>query len=297
VEGEPRFTVVVPTRDRPRSLASCLAALERQDANGSFEILVIDDGSTDAALVATMVEASPRATLVRTDPGGSIAARNRGVREARSPLIMFLDDDCEPHPSWARLLLARLGDAHAAAGRCVNADPGDVFGSATQVILDYLTLRSVTGEGWTRFAPTYNLACRRDLMLDLPFDARYVNSGADRDWCARLVRDGRQIALEQRALGFWRKHRAYGAGSARFHSRNDIGLERPAFYVGLLREGFRRGLRVGLAVCLAQLATAIGYASVVLTGRRNRAALEPEGDADGRGDVGYARPPRRRARA
>jgi glycosyltransferase involved in cell wall biosynthesis len=270
VPNDLRFSVVVPTRDRPGPLARCLAAVGRQEVEGDFEVVVVDDGSRSPEDVAAVVGSNRPARLVRTLPGGSARARNRGAREARAPVVLLLDDDCEPRPTWAARLLAAVDDgAPVAAGRCVTADPADALADATQTILDYLTLSSLRPDGTTSFAPTYNLACRRDVVLSVPFDERYVNQGADRDWCARLLQSGLSIAFEELAVvehrpsldlrGFWRKHRAYGGGSARFHRRHGTGLEGPGFYARLLVAGFRRGPRTGLAVFVAQVATAIGF--------------------------------------
>lgn len=274
-----RFSVVVPTRDRPGPLARCLEALERQDVEGEFEVIVVDDGSHVAEDVAAVVGSNCRTRLVRTPPGGSAQARNRGVREARAPVVLLLDDDCEPRPNWATTLTESVENGGpAAAGRCVNPRPADALADATQTILDHVTLESLGPAGTTSFAPTYNFGCRRELLLDLPFDESYVNHGADRDWCARLAKRALSIEYRPDAVAdhyqtldlrsFWRKHRGYGHGSARFHRRLSVGLERPAFYAGLVRAGFKRGAGTGLAVCLAQLATAVGFAQQRLFSRR-----------------------------
>jgi mycofactocin glycosyltransferase len=269
VPSKPEFTVVIPTKDRAAPLARCLDALERQEGCPEFEIVVVDDGSSAAHEVAAAVAASPRARLVRTPPSGSAPARNRGIREGRTPTILLLDDDCEPVPHWAAALLRTLdAGADVAAGVCVSPDPTDPYSEATQTVLDYITLQTRQPDGAVRFAPTYNLGCRRELLLDEPFDEAFANSGADREWCARLVRHGYTVMLDADAVivhrqsldlaGFWRKHLEYGEGSAHFRRREGLSLERPAFYLGLVRAGFGKSLGVGLAVCLAQLATAVG---------------------------------------
>jgi mycofactocin glycosyltransferase len=276
----PRFTVVVPTRDRPRALARCLAALGQQKGCGDFEIVVVDDGSNEADEVAGAVVQNCLARLIRTAQAGSSPARNRGVRAARSPIILLVDDDCEPRGGWAAALLARLEQgADVAAGLCVNGNSSDAFGEATQTVLDHLTLQSRRPAGEVGFAPTYNLACRRSVLLEVPFDESYGNSGADRDWCARLAQRGYAIVLDPGAVvdhrqlldlrRFWSKHHWYGRGSARFHRMQGVQLERPRFYLRLLRAGFQRGPKVGAAVCLAQLATAAGFATEALLLRRS----------------------------
>jgi GT2 family glycosyltransferase len=279
VADDLRFTVVVPTRDRPRSLSRCLAALEQQKECGAFEIIVVDDGSSGADDVDLVAAQSRRARVVRTARTGSASARNRGARDASAPIVLLLDDDCEPRPGWAAALLAAVEDgADVAAGRCVNVDSSDAFSEATQTVLDYLTRHSSNSVASVGFAPTYNLACARDVLLAVPFDEGYIHSGADRDWCRRLAQRGYSIALASDAvidhrqvldLGrFWQKHHSYGCGSARFHRKHGVGLERPGFYAGLVRAGFQSGIRVGLAVCLAQLATATGSATELLSRRR-----------------------------
>lgn len=267
------FTVVIPTRDRPRSLELCLDALERQQGCDDFEIVVVDDGSRRRSEVAAVVAASPHARLVRTEPTGSAAARNVGAGEAATSIVLLLDDDCLPSPGWAALLVRSLDNgAMVAAGRGVNSSSRDVFGEATQVVLDYLTDAGADHEGSTSFAPTYNLACRRELLLEVPFEEWYENAGADRDWCAQLAARGLRIAVAEGALvthrqqldlrSFLHKHYRYGNGSRRFRARHHLRLEPPRFYAGLIRSGFRRSFRVGLAVCLAQAATGVGFAAV-----------------------------------
>jgi hypothetical protein len=154
-----------------------------------------------------------------------------------------------------------------------------VFGEATQVVLDYLTSAATNHDGTTSFAPTYNLACRRELLLEEPFEEWYENAGADRDWCARLEARGLRIATVEEAVvthrqlldvgSFVRKHYHYGRGSRRYRRRHHLGLERPGFYAGLVQSGFSRGARVGLSICAAQVATAAGYAAASLS-RRGR---------------------------
>jgi glycosyltransferase involved in cell wall biosynthesis len=134
------FTVVVPTRNRPQSLGRCLTAVERQDAPGPFEIVVVDDGSADDRAVASVVASHARARYVQQEPSGSVSARNRGVREARAPVVLLLDDDCEPRPDWARLLLEQIDDATRAAWTVHQRRPVTTWRGHGHP--DYLTMQS-----------------------------------------------------------------------------------------------------------------------------------------------------------
>src|SRR5260370_38301916 len=103
----------IPTYNRCRSLERVLAALARQMVTaGSLEVLVVADGCTDgtAACCRRLAATMPYALrLVEQPNGGPASARNLGVREARAPLIVFVDDDVVPDEE---LLAAHLA-AHA----------------------------------------------------------------------------------------------------------------------------------------------------------------------------------------
>jgi GT2 family glycosyltransferase len=104
-------SAVIPTYNRAhlvgRAVASALAAIAPGD-----EIIVVDDGSTDDT-EAALAPYRDRIRYVRTDNRGAGAARNRGVREARHPLVAFLDSDDEWMPDKLRLqrtVMARRPD-------------------------------------------------------------------------------------------------------------------------------------------------------------------------------------------
>jgi glycosyltransferase involved in cell wall biosynthesis len=92
-----QLSVVVPAYNDARLLTHTLRHIATQTVDASiYEILVVDDGSTDetpAVISAAAVE-SPVVRSVRLDRNrGRAAARNAGVRAARGPLIVFIDSD------------------------------------------------------------------------------------------------------------------------------------------------------------------------------------------------------------
>lgn len=112
VEAGPEFTVIIPTRNRETLLREVLSALETQHDAPSFEVVVVDDGSTDGTRqwLATPPFAGVR---VITQPArGPAAARNRGLQEARGRRVAFLGDDTIPDARW----LNHHREGHARAG-------------------------------------------------------------------------------------------------------------------------------------------------------------------------------------
>ena len=90
----PFFSVVIPTYNRSDFLKSAVASVLSQTCI-DFELLIVDDGSTDKtpSLVAGYQDA--RIVYVPQSHQGVSAARNAGIRASRGPWIAFLDsDDC-----------------------------------------------------------------------------------------------------------------------------------------------------------------------------------------------------------
>jgi GT2 family glycosyltransferase len=105
------LTVIIPTRDRQAILAETLSRLEQESDDVAFEVIVVDDGSTDGTPDAVKRRASGQSyplTLVEQARAGPAAARNRALASARTPVCLFIDDD-----SWPRKgLLSRHRDFH-----------------------------------------------------------------------------------------------------------------------------------------------------------------------------------------
>lgn len=117
---EPTVSVVIATFNRAQLLAKCLDALETQRmARERYEVLVIDNGSTDGTVefLDNRCDKSPvTIRWFRHPRGGPASARNLGVDQARGDLIAFTDDDCIPASDWLTALAAELPDSPTCAG-------------------------------------------------------------------------------------------------------------------------------------------------------------------------------------
>jgi glycosyltransferase involved in cell wall biosynthesis len=110
----PDVSVVIPTRNRSELLraAALPSALGQEDVR--VEVIVVDDGSTDATATAVRAVGDPRLRVLRHDaPRGVGAARNTGIDAASAPWLAFLDDDDLWSPQKLRRQLETLtaGDA------------------------------------------------------------------------------------------------------------------------------------------------------------------------------------------
>lgn len=107
--NSPDISVVIPAQDEVIALESLLAEVDAALAGQSFEIIVIDDGSTDGShhLLGRLSARNPRLRWLRNKPSiGQSASIRRGVRSARADLIVTLDGDGQNPPDQIPALLA-----------------------------------------------------------------------------------------------------------------------------------------------------------------------------------------------
>jgi GT2 family glycosyltransferase len=109
--NECSVSVVVPVRDRADLLTRCLASLAAQDfPTESYEVIVCDDGST-GELSSAIIKFSPGLPgirLIRQDRRGPAAARNLGIRESASPVVLFIDSDIVADKALIRNMASAL---------------------------------------------------------------------------------------------------------------------------------------------------------------------------------------------
>jgi glycosyltransferase involved in cell wall biosynthesis len=205
------FSVVLPTHNRMDVLPEVLSGLEAQEGAPPFEVIVVDDGSTDGT-AAFLGSRPPRIPMrvVRQENRGPAAARNRGVLEARAPRVAFLGDDTVPAPGWLA--------AHLAAHRRFGSDPRRAVLGYTRwhrrmrrtPFLEYINeyglqfgyaLIEDPDEVPFNFFYTSNVSLSRDLLLAEPFDLTFPYAAwEDIEASYRLFARGLKLAFEPGAV-------------------------------------------------------------------------------------------------
>ncbi len=204
----PAATVVVCTRNRSRALEGACRAVLGLPAPFAWELLLVDNASTDDTLevARALATGDPRVRVAVEPVLGLSAARNLGVRLARSALVVFLDDDAEPQPGWFEAWEAAFADPEvAAAGGPV--DPEWAGALPDWVGPEFLPYLSVWDRGPEAHDLVYNelprganVAFRRaalerygDFDPRLGRCGRSLRSCEEIELCLRLERGGERI--------------------------------------------------------------------------------------------------------
>lgn len=105
----PTVTVCIPVYNRSQALRPTLDSVLAQTLT-DWELLVIDDGSTDDTPEVVRSYTDPRVRYLRQENAGGAAARNRGLAEARAPYLAYLDHDDRWEPEKLARQVAYLDD-------------------------------------------------------------------------------------------------------------------------------------------------------------------------------------------
>ncbi len=157
LDDDPLVSVIVPTRDRRDRLEAAIGSVSRQ-LYENWEIVVVDDGSTDdtPALLDTLID--ERIRRFHSDGAGVCAARNLALDHAKGDLCTYLDDDNLMHPLWLKTV--------AWAGS--NWPQSDVFYGA-RVFDNFERAHGLSDSGtpWMQFIPWDRTRVEHFNILDM----------------------------------------------------------------------------------------------------------------------------------
>ncbi|WP_416968007.1 mycofactocin biosynthesis glycosyltransferase MftF [Streptomyces sp. 4F14] len=220
---DPRYTVVVPVRDRPRQLERLLRSI------GDHPVIVVDDASHDPGAVARVATQFGAQLVQLATNQGPAGARNAGLRRVTTPYVVFADSDVVLNPDTVPTLLRHFTDPRVALAvpritglpapnptwieRYENARSSLDLGAHPALV------RPGTPVSWV---PTACAVARVD-ALQKGFDEE-LRVGEDVDLCWRLIEEGRRVRYEpsvraahehRTRLDDWLTRKAvYGTGAA-----------------------------------------------------------------------------------
>lgn len=199
-----QYSVVVPAYNAAATLLQCLAALRDQSIDrAAYEIIVVDDGSTDkTADRASTVLGADHAQVIRAAHSGPANARNIGARAAQGELLLFTDADCEPAHDWLERMTSIFDDptVSGAKGAYCSRQRSWVARFVQQEYRDkYDRLRA---QPTIDFIDTYSAAYRREVFVECGgFDPAFITASVeDQELSFRLAEQGHRLVFVPEAI-------------------------------------------------------------------------------------------------
>jgi len=187
---KPLVSVIIPTHNRADMLCRAVDSVLKQTLT-DFELIIVDDGSTDDTCRRIEAHTDPRIRYIRHQLGkGASAARNTGIRHAHGNYIAFLDDDDEWLPTKLEKQVAMLEQApeqvrlvycwmdYYENGRLVRRHHPTLRGYVFDQVLDEQRLGG---------CPT--LLVRREVVEDIGGFDESLPRGNDGDFIRRICRE------------------------------------------------------------------------------------------------------------
>ena len=212
LDGCPAVSILMPVRNEERFLPTALASLSVQTLK-DWELVVVDDGSTDATarMLAEAARRDPRVRVLRSAGQGLVPALNTGLASCRAPLVARMDGDDVAHP-------ARL--AEQAAFMSANGDVGLVACSFRHFPRQEVGMGMAGYERWQNQLLSHD-SIVADLFVESPFvhpsvmyrreaveavgGYRDLGWAEDYDLWLTLAAAGTRFARLPRTLFFWRE--------------------------------------------------------------------------------------------
>jgi len=118
----PSVSIIIPAHNEAKHIAKCLESLQELDYP-CFEIILVDDGSTDGTSVIASEFQSKFSNLfiIRSEKKhGSAYARNQGAKQARFEILAFLDADCVADRNWLKFLVSKMVETGTCASGSIK---------------------------------------------------------------------------------------------------------------------------------------------------------------------------------
>jgi len=193
-------SVIVPAYNASATIGKTLESLSRQNCFQPFEVIVVDDGSSDNT--ADIVASFASVKYIRQDNAGPASARNHGARLAQGDFFAFTDSDCIPHEDWVSQLME--GFSHPQVGVVAGS-----YGIANP---QFILARCIYKEIFWRHAclmpdfpnafGSYNFCVKKNVFDAVGgFNTEYrFASGEDNDLSYKIRRSGWRIYFQRKAL-------------------------------------------------------------------------------------------------
>lgn len=195
-------SVIIPAYNASATVCDCLSVLMKQTFAEPYEVIVVDDGSTDSTPDVISKE-FPRVRLLRQKNAGPAAARNKGAIEAKGDLVFFTDADCRPMPDWLEQMAKPFVSNPDVVGvkGIYRTEQSEITARFVQMEYEdkYDLMRK---EEYIDFIDTYSAGFRKEIFNSMGgYDTSFpVACSEDAEFSFRLANKGYKMVFNPNAV-------------------------------------------------------------------------------------------------
>ncbi len=200
VNSDLRVSVIIPTYNAADRLRECLQALEKQNfPREQYEIIVVDDGSTDAT---ALIIKNYYVRYYYQMNKGPAAARNKGVKMAIGNIILFTDSDCIPDNNWIKEMVSSFQSPEIAGVKGTYKTAQRALWARFAQIEFIERYKLLLKNKYIDMIDTYSAGYRKNLFLSMGgFDTSFpVPNNEDTDLSYRMSLNGYKMVFNPDAI-------------------------------------------------------------------------------------------------
>jgi cellulose synthase/poly-beta-1,6-N-acetylglucosamine synthase-like glycosyltransferase len=194
------ISIIIPAFNSEHSIESCLHSLKKQSYKKPYEIIVVDDGSTDKT--PDKVNEIGGILLFKQSNSGPAKARNLGAKNARGNILLFTDSDCIADKDWVNEMLMPFikKDVVGVQGR-YKTKQKTIIPTFIQMEIEQ-RYDKIEKNKHIDFIGSYSAAYRRDIFLKFGgFDESFrAASGEDPELSFRIADAGHKMVFNSKAI-------------------------------------------------------------------------------------------------
>jgi len=202
------LSVIVPVYNAKKTISVLFSSLLSQTYDkGDFEVIFVDNGSTDESLEMlndfALTSGLRVVVTVEAEIPGSYAARNKGISMSQGGLLVFTDADCIPSAEWLSILYdswVKTNPENILVGEVVLVAQDEQNTTAVELFEMVHGFKQKDNIEKKGYGVTANIAVARSFFDVVGVFNQTLKSKGDYDWCRRALAAGGELLYLERAL-------------------------------------------------------------------------------------------------
>lgn len=195
----PLVSVVIPAYNACNTIGRCLKSLAEQTFGQDYEVIVVDDGSTDET---SKIVKETGVNYFRVDKGGPAKARNLGIEKAKGEIVLFTDADCVLPDNWIEKMTEPFRDNVIVGVKgAYRTKQRELTARFAQYEYEE-KYRRLARDKYIDFVDTYSAAYTRSVLMENGgFNTSFpIATGEDAELSFRLAEKGHRMVFQPEAI-------------------------------------------------------------------------------------------------